>query len=85
MNQEERIKLAELIRNNPELPVRALVEYDHGEFPLIGDVLSCGIREYGKTKTGRHILRCPEAEERLPDIEWKPAIFIDVCLDKEDE
>ena len=81
MNQEEMIKLAELIRNNPELPVRALVECSHGTFPLTGDVYGCKIREYGRTKTGKYIMRCPKAEKLLPDIEWKPAIFIDVDLD----
>lgn len=81
MNQEERIKLAELIRNNPELPVRALVDYSPGAFPLTGGVLGCGIREYGKSKAGKLVMRCPKAEKLLPDIEWKPAIFIDVDLD----
>ena len=76
MYQKERIKLAELIRNNPELPVMAMVEHD--DIPFLGRVWDCGIHEYGKIINGKYVLKNSKAEKAFPETKWKKAIFVDV-------
>lgn len=77
MNHREKIKLAELIRNNLDLPV--IATFDRGSddtLPYTGPVIKYGIQDYATLYNGRRVVRKPFTEFLVSKDEWKPAIFV---------
>ena len=77
MHHGEKIKLAELIRNNLDLPV--IATFDRGNddnLPYTGPVIKCGIQDYAERGNGRLVMRKPFTEQFASEDDWKPAIFV---------